>query len=264
MDELTVSDKTQSLNEILGEDGVQNTFSNFMSLWILPEIESRKQSGKLTDSFILNKAQVIFDPDKQEKIVRLNDEVQALAKAKLKAGTTKVYNEPIYENEIEGIISISLTDQDSPDAGHVTFLRFKNTWIMHMDFRQHKGKAKVRYESALQFLRAAKLNFENKLERPFIDNLFSAVELLATSQLLCISESQYVKKQSHPSTNMKYNSYVKIGNAKPEFANVLNKLWSLTNPARYCNSQLTFDWKDGEKYLQTAEEMVAHTRTLIS
>jgi hypothetical protein len=76
---------------------------------------------------------------------------------------------------------------------------------MHIDFGQNKGKAKERYESALQFFKAAKLCFENKLERPFIDNLFSAVELLATSQLLCISESKYAKKQSHRSTIMKYN-----------------------------------------------------------
>lgn len=259
-----MSDSALSLNEILGEDGVQNTFNNIMSLWILPEIESRKKDGRLSEQFTLNRAQVVFDPDKKERIVRLNDEVLAIAKAKLKAGTKKAYNDPVYESEIGGIISISLTDRDSPDASHVTFLHFKNAWIMHMDFRQHKGKAKERYESALQFLKAATLSFENKLERPFIDNLFSAVELLATSQLLCMSESEYVKKQSHPSTNMKYNFYVKIGNAKPEFATVLNKLWSLTDPARYCNSALTFDWKDGEKYLQTAEEMVAHTRKFIS
>jgi len=78
-----------------------------------------------------------------------------------------------------------------------------------------------------------KLCFDNKLESPFIDTLFSAVELLATSQLLCISESNYVKKQSHPRTNMKYNSYIRIGNATPELAKVLNKIWSLTDPVHY-------------------------------
>src|SRR5688572_28006200 len=79
----------------------------------------------------------------------------------------------------------------------------------------------------------------------FIDTLFSAVELLATSQLLCISESKYVKKQSHPRTNVKYNSFIRIGNATSEFAKVLNKIWSLTDPARYCNGQLKLDWEDG-------------------
>lgn len=83
------------------------------------------------------------------------------------------------------------------------------------------------------------------LERPFIDTLFSAVELLATSQLLCISESKYVKKQSHTRTNMKYDSFIRIGNATSEFAKVLNKIWSLTDPARYCNGQLKFDWEEG-------------------
>lgn len=125
-----------------------------------------------------------------------------------------------------------------------------------MDFRLNKGKAKERYDSTLHFFKGARLCFENKLERPSIDNLFSAVELLATSQLLCISESKYAKKQSHPSTNMKYNSYIKIGNAKPEFAKVLNDLRELADPARYCNGQLKFDLEEGKQYLRTAGEMI--------
>jgi hypothetical protein len=102
-----------------------------------------------------------------------------------------------------------------------------------MDFRLNKEKAKERNDSALRFFQAAKSCFDNKLERPFIDTLFSAVELLAMSQLLRVSESKYVKKQSHPRTNMKYNSYIRIGNATPELAKVLNKIWSLTDPAHY-------------------------------
>lgn len=181
-----------------------------------------------------------------------------LAKAKRKAGIKKAYNELVYENEIEGILDISLRDHDHPNAGHVRFMRFKNQWIMHMDFRLNKGKAKERYYSALQFFKAAKLCFDNKLERPFIDTLFSAGELFAKSELLCVSESKYVKKHSHPSTKMKYKSYTRIGNATPEFANVLKKLWSLTDPARYCNGQLKFDWEEGKQYLITAEEMIEY------
>ena len=44
---------------------------------------------------------------------------------------------------------------------------------------------------------------------------------------------------------MKYNSFIRIGNATSEFAKVLNKIWSLTDPARYCNGQLKFDWEEG-------------------
>ena len=72
-----------------------------------------------------------------------------------------------------------------------------------MDFRLNKGKAKERNHNALRFFEAAKLCLDNKLERPFINTLFSAVEPLATSQLLRILESKYVKKQSYPRINMK-------------------------------------------------------------
>jgi hypothetical protein len=46
---------------------------------------------------------------------------------------------------------ISLRDHDHSNAGHVTFMQFKNQWIMHMDFRLNKGKAKERNDSALRF-----------------------------------------------------------------------------------------------------------------
>jgi hypothetical protein len=258
-----VSDTKPSLNDILGKEGVQNIFNNLMSLWVLPEIEERKRNGRIPENFILDRAQVILPPD-QQRAVRLNKEVSAFLKAKAKPGMKKAYNEPVYEHEIDGILDISLTDHDDPNAGHVTFLQFKNQWIIHMDFRQNRGKAKERYDSALQFFEAAKLCFKNRLERPFIDNLFSAAELLATSQLLCISGSKYAKTQSHASTNMKYNSYIEIGNAKREFANTLNNLWPLSDTAWYCNSQLKFAWQEGEQYLQAIEEMIEHTCKFIT
>jgi hypothetical protein len=258
-----MSDRKLSLNNILGEDGVRNAFNNFMSLWILPEIEERRRNGAISENFILDRAQVIIEPDKI-RAVRLNEEVMALAKAKLEARIKKAHNEPVHENEVEEILDISLTVHDDPNVSHVRFLQFKNLWIMHMDLRHNKEKAKERYDSALQFFKGAKLCFENKLERPFIDNLFSAVELLATSQLLCISESAYAKKQSHSSTNMKYNSYIEIGNAKPEFAGMLNKLSGLTDSARYCNGQLKFDWEQGKNYIQTAEEMIEYSHRFIT
>jgi hypothetical protein len=49
-----MSDTKLSLNNILGEDGVQNAFNNLMSLWVLPE------------NLILDRAQAILQPDKQE------------------------------------------------------------------------------------------------------------------------------------------------------------------------------------------------------
>ena len=46
-------------------------------------------------------------------------------------------------------------------------------------------------------------------------------------------------------SNRKYNSYIRIGNATPEFVKVLNKIWLLADPAHYCNGQLKFDWEEG-------------------
>jgi hypothetical protein len=46
-----MSDTKSSLNDILGEDGVQNAFNNLMRLWILPEIEERRRNRRIPPKF---------------------------------------------------------------------------------------------------------------------------------------------------------------------------------------------------------------------
>ena len=63
--------------------------------------------GEYLQNFIFDIAQVILQPDEQ-RVVRLNEEVMALAKTKRKAGIKKAYNELVYEDEIEGILDFHL------------------------------------------------------------------------------------------------------------------------------------------------------------
>ena len=63
--------------------------------------------GEYLQNFIFDIAQVILQPDEQ-RVVRLNEEVMALAKAERKAGIKKAYNELVYEDEIEGILDFHL------------------------------------------------------------------------------------------------------------------------------------------------------------
>ncbi len=63
--------------------------------------------GQYLQNFIFDIAQVILQPDEQ-RVVRLNEEVMALAKAKRKVGMKKAYNELVYEDEIEGILDFHL------------------------------------------------------------------------------------------------------------------------------------------------------------
>ena len=74
-----------------------------------------------------------------------------------------------------------------------------------------------------EFYETATLCINNGLLRSFIDNLYNAVELLVTSQLLLMADKDYTRKQSHPSTRTHFNA----GQYDPEHKNIYNKLYSL-------------------------------------
>ena len=61
----------------------------------------KKEEGieEYPQNFIFDIAQVILQSDKQ-RVVRSNEEVMVLAKAKRKEGIKKAYNEIVYEDEI--------------------------------------------------------------------------------------------------------------------------------------------------------------------
>jgi hypothetical protein len=72
-----------------------------------PRLKKEEGMEEYSQNFIFDIAQVILQPDEQ-RVVRLNEEVMALAKAKRKAAIKKAYNELVYEDEIEGILDFHL------------------------------------------------------------------------------------------------------------------------------------------------------------
>jgi hypothetical protein len=64
----------------------------------MPEIEERTRNRRIPQNFIFDIAQVILQSDKQG-VVRPNEEVMALAKAK-RRGHKKAYYKIVYEDEI--------------------------------------------------------------------------------------------------------------------------------------------------------------------
>jgi hypothetical protein len=66
----------------------------------------------------------------------------------------------------------------------------------HFDFRYNKAEAKKRYKAAREFYEVAKISYDNKYWRLFVDNLFSSAELFVTSQLLVLL---LIKKMTHNS-----------------------------------------------------------------
>ena len=190
----------------------------------------------------------MLDPDKNIPVISLNKEVRAFATVKLRSGIHKeIAGEPVYEHEVDDIQKITLTQDDTPNSGHVTLIRFREKWIMHFDFRYNKQKARERFDAGKEFYNVAKYCFDAKLLRPFVDILFSATELLVTTQLFVISEADYPSKAKHKNIQDRYNSFIKIGNPKAEYVEALNKLSGLRDDARYLRKPFQLDEEEAKK-----------------
>jgi len=243
---------------MLDQQASTNFFNHVMELWINPEIEKRVKAGKLPENFVLTSAQVIMYSDGRSNVVRLNKEVKAFLVAVAKRAL-KVNEEFPLEDGIKEIKNIKLTERDDPNAGHVTFLRFNNEWHIVFDFRYNKKKAKDTTNAANEFLKSAKMNYEQDLWRSFVDNMYSATELLAVAQLLPHADKDYSKRQWHEGTQKRYTSFVDTGNFKIEYKTTLLELRRLRKSARYLSNKFTFTRDEAEKYLKILEDMLDYT-----
>jgi len=245
----------------LDAEGSKRFLDQVLSIWIKPEVELRKSAGTLSKSFALSRAQVIMYPDGKH-VVRLNEEVKASAKVK---ATRNIDPGEVYEiSSIDDIQEVDLSPDDSPDASHVTLFVQGNIARIFFDFRRNRGLAKERYEAAMQFLDVAEYCANKMLLRPFIDCLFSAAELLASSQIFLFAEPKYVKKSSHGQTHSKYNLHSKWGIGNKTYTTTFNKLSSIRTSARYLKRPINLSESDAREYLKTVQEMADYTKRFIS
>jgi uncharacterized protein (UPF0332 family) len=235
----------------------QRAFDQFMNLFVLPEVQKRQSTGLIPTPYALKAAQVIFFSDGRPANVRLNSEVKAKARIKLKNGIKKEKGESIHQHEIDGFETIVLTDQDDPDAGHVTMLQIQAQWFMTFDFIYNKGLSRKYIEVAQEFLAVAQAAFEKKFWHPFIDNLFNTAELSARALLLSIPDPKFRKKTSHTDLSHRYNWFADLGNVKPEHRAIFNKLAGWRGNARYLKGNFLKDKDEAEQLLSAVQEMVA-------
>jgi hypothetical protein len=115
----------------LSKEFNDNFFKQIFKVYIDPEIERRRQAGSLSDDFTLYAVQVIMNHDGPIE-VRLNDEVNAYI-----VGT---FTKPVSDadavsiGDMDTITDVELTDSD-PNAGHVTLVVHKGSWVGRFDFR---------------------------------------------------------------------------------------------------------------------------------
>jgi uncharacterized protein (UPF0332 family) len=227
-----------------------------MDLFVTPELQRRQNAGELPKPLDLRVAQIIFYPDGRKPQVRINCEVKAIGKVKLKSGISKKVGEPIYEHEVEGLEKINLSEGDDPDCGHATLVRVENRWIIAFDFRYNKALSKKHIETAQQFFESAEFSFKQKNWSPFIDNLFSAAELSVKAILLSMSDPKFRKKATHNAIQTRYNRFADLGNVEAVYKNTFNKLSSLRVRARYLKENFSISEEEARTFLNTIRNMI--------
>ena len=234
----------------------QRFFQQMMDIFIVPAIEERQASGDISRPFPLRSAQVIFFPDGRKPEVRLNEEIKAIGQVKMRAGVSKNAGDPISEQEIEGLQSLSLPEKEFPDCGHATFVRFGESWISAFDFRYNKVMSRQHLNTAIQFLMAAEYASEQEHWSAFIDNLFSAAELTARATLLMMPDKRFREKASHKAIQIRYNNFADLGNVAPEHIAAFNKLYGMRDKVRYLKQPFTVSSDEVSTLISAVKEMI--------
>jgi uncharacterized protein (UPF0332 family) len=235
----------------------QPAFNQLMDIFITPEVKRRQEAHELETPLNLRSAQVIFYPDGRKPQVRINSEVKGIAMVRLKEGISLIPGDPIFENQLLGLEWINLDEDTDLDCGHATIYRINGVWTLTFDFRYNKALASKHITAAKEFYEVAAYSFEQKKLSPFVDNLYSAAELLAKATLLLMPDIELRKKASHASINAGYNKFANLGNVKPEYRDALNKLHGRRSSARYLQGD-SISLTDGEarSYLDTVKAMI--------
>ena len=229
----------------------QKVFQQVMDIYVKPEIDRRRKFKKIDDDFIINKVQVVFSLNKKNK-VRLNNEVKAIIECKINKQINK--GDLVPEEDIDKIENIKLTDEDI-NCGHITLLLFKNNWIVSFDARYNKETIKEHIEASKEFCESAKDNLDKKRLRPFFENAFASAELSAKSVLLTLPDKKILTGRNHKERLDKFQNWANLGNVKIEFSEILSKLSSLRDSARYLFSE-NYKNENPAKILKILEEMI--------
>ncbi len=231
----------------------QRLFEQTLELWLRPEIERRSERGVLSEGFYLQAAQVVFDLEADAPLVRINEEVRALAR--VRAAKPFKAGDLVTADHVGELLHMELTDED-PNAGHITIIRLRDDWIISFNFQYNAQRAQQALEVAQEFLAAAKHSAEKNHLHAGVDTLYSAVELLARAWLLPMPIKTVLAGRTHGSIRAPFNVHGHLGNTDMEFVQLLNRLSNLRPKARYLSAALNVDKAGLLEMLSKAKDML--------
>jgi uncharacterized protein (UPF0332 family) len=109
----------------------------------------------------------------------------------------------------------------------------------------------------------AKDAYNARRRQVFVDNLFSAMELLVQSRLFVVSKQNYVDNSNHRWTMSEFSTFVKLGNMDPRYPKILDRLSQLRNAARYNKQTFLLEEAEALEYIMAIEQLAKHFRKSI-
>jgi hypothetical protein len=244
----------------MDKEFAETILSNAFQLWFIPEIERRKQSGEMPLDFQVLAAQVVMDLDGRGPVVRFNEEIKGVLQ--VEALRKAEHGEAIDFAEVSKILGIRLTTDD-PNAGHFTAIYHKGTWYVFFDYRYNAERIRGHLAVARQFLELADTALQKQYVNAFVENLFSAVEIMAKCRLMIHPDRKVLESRKHGFTATQFNLQGKLGNIPSEFVQLLNRLSLLRPRARYCGEgTLNLEIDEASALYQQAQEMLRYTEEM--
>lgn len=208
----------------------EKLLKQMLELWIEPEVKRRIADGKISGGpYVVNRAQVLFFVDR-EPLIRLNDEVKVIVKAKMNRPIKK--GEVLYEKDVEEIQDLLLLDEER-DFGHITAFRFRDSWIITFNFIYDVSKSEKFFEIGLSFLRSANDNYKREDFRPMIEDLSVAAENLAKARIYLHPDQEIRKTKKHGTVWSKVNKYAQSNIISTNQKDGFNQLMKYRDRARY-------------------------------
>jgi uncharacterized protein (UPF0332 family) len=236
------------------EEGQQRFLQQAFSFWVAPEIQRRSERGLLPSNFKFLAAQIVFWPDGRSLEVRLNNEVQCSFLVEPTRDIVAEGDKVIGIDDIDRVIEIRPPTEEA-DAGHVTILRLRESWCFTFDFTYNNARVANTVKAAQEFLIAAHESAEKGRYRPFVDALFSAVELMAKALMLCFPGPESLH-WSHNKINRQLNLRRKENVVGGNYSQLLNDLTRLRHSARYDDYHFSLKADEVSKMRTRADEML--------
>jgi HEPN domain-containing protein len=238
----------------------KKVFENLVKLYIIPEIEKRKNDGLIQNDFILDRALIIFFPDIQKPKLLINEELKGTTvEVTYKKGIVKHQGEIVLENEIEGINKIDLNENEYPNCAYAALIKLNNIWNIVFNFTYNKQISEDHINVAKQFWALAKVAYKNDMWNAYVENLFNTIELTAKAFLLLFPDNSFKIKDTkkHDTIRGNYNRFISLGNLSIEYKETFDKLNNLRYPARYLRKgDLNIEIEDAREYLRIVDNMI--------